>query len=167
MGSGQYAGGGGIQGLERGTKSRLGLVIETKQDTCPKCTKKTKWDRWTGETQTAAVTSSIPEKLQKRIFELYKYTDVIEQRKREAQKLIIDHRFPMNRWGGAEDKNPSDMEEEAIRAKFQLLKKDDDGNHNLLKSRACENCVKTGKRGKPFGIPFMVYCRQGCGFGEV
>lgn len=33
----QYAGGGGIQGLERGTKSRPGLVIESKNELCSIC----------------------------------------------------------------------------------------------------------------------------------
>ena len=35
-----------------------------------------------------------------------------------------------------------------------MLKKDGAGNHNLLKSRSCERCIKTGKRGTPFGIRF-------------
>jgi hypothetical protein len=34
------------------------------------------------------------------------------------------------------------------------LKKDAAGNHNLLKSRSCERCIKLGKRGTPFGIRF-------------
>ncbi|WP_373530494.1 hypothetical protein [Nostoc sp.] len=40
--SGQYAGGGGIQGLERGNKQRAGLVIETESKYCEFCGKKTK-----------------------------------------------------------------------------------------------------------------------------
>ena len=38
--SNQYAGGGGIQGLQRGTKMRDGLVIETKSQPCQTCGKK-------------------------------------------------------------------------------------------------------------------------------
>ncbi len=60
----------------------------------------------------------------------------------------------MLRWGGAEPKNAADMGEEEIHQKFQVLKKDAFGNHNLLKSRACETCLKTDKRGTPFGIQF-------------
>ena len=60
----------------------------------------------------------------------------------------------MERWGTAELRNPVDMSEEEIERKFQLLKKDESGNHNLLKSRACERCIDTGKRGYPFGIKF-------------
>jgi len=46
------------------------------------------------------------------------------------------------------------MSEDEINKKFQLLKKDASGNHNLLKSRSCKRCIKTGKRGTPFGIKF-------------
>lgn len=60
----------------------------------------------------------------------------------------------MEPWGAAEARNPDNMTVEEIRRKFQLLKKDAAGNHNLLKSRACERCIDTGKRGNPFGIKF-------------
>lgn len=45
----QYAGGGGIQGLQRGTKSRPGLVIITEIATCFDCNKTKSCDKWTGE----------------------------------------------------------------------------------------------------------------------
>lgn len=82
----------------------------------------------------------------KRIMAYYNYTDAIEQRKRLPHELIVDHRFPMERYGELEDENPDDMTNEQIQKKFQLLKKDDSGNHNLLKSRACEKCIQTGER---------------------
>ncbi|HEY5042755.1 MAG TPA: hypothetical protein VIK53_12210 [Verrucomicrobiae bacterium] len=47
--SGQLAGGGGIQGLQRGTSARSGLKIESKTDHCAQCKRKTRWDRWTGD----------------------------------------------------------------------------------------------------------------------
>ena len=46
------------------------------------------------------------------------------------------------------------MSEQEIKRKFQLLKKDEGGNHNLLKSRACERCIAHKKRGTPLGIKF-------------
>ena len=152
--SGQYAGGGGIKGLQRGNKSRPGLIIVKKNEFCLQCQKKTRWDRWTGEIREANAAASIPKKLTQRILELYSYTDVIEQRKRSAHELVIDHRFPMERWGSIEESLSTNMDEDKIRQKFQLLKKDVSGNHNLLKSRACERCIKYGKRGTPFGIKF-------------
>ena len=151
--SGQYAGGGGIKGLQRGNKSRPGLIIVKKNEFCLQCQKKTRWDRWTGEIREANAAANVPKKLTQRILELYSYTDVIEQRKRSAHELVIDHRFP-KRWGSIEESLSINMDEDKIRQKFQLLKKDISGNHNLLKSRACERCIKYGKRGTPFGIEF-------------
>ena len=152
--SDQYAGGGGIQGLERGTKKRPGLVMETKSDYCTTCNKKTTWDRWTGEIKEANAPANVPKRLVGKILEVYKYKDIIENRERQDHELVIDHRFPMERWGESETNHDINMTETEIRKKFQLLKKDMAGNHNLLKSRSCENCIKTGKRGSPMGIHF-------------
>ena len=154
-GSEQLAGGGGVQGLERGTKNRPGIVIETTRRYCDVCGKQTKWDQWTGEFQESNSAAGLPVALQTRILDHYGYTDSIEQRKRQAHELVIDHRLPMERWGTAESSNPIDMSEEDIQNKFQLLKKDKSGNHNLLKSRACEHCIATGYRGYPLGIKFF------------
>ena len=150
----QYAGGGGIQGLQRGTKSRPGLVIVTDTVICNDCGKTKACDRWTGEYKNSNTATGIPPKLQKKILEHYSYTDCIEQRVRHAHDLVIDHRFPMERWGDVEDANKVDMTADEIDEKFQLLKKDDAGNHNLLKSRACERCIATNKRQYPLGIKF-------------
>ncbi|MCG1024511.1 hypothetical protein [Dehalobacter sp.] len=155
IGSEQLAGGGGVQGLQRGTKSRPGVVIESKKQHCSSCNKKTNWDRWTGEFKESNSAYGISKKLQKKILDHYKYEDSIEQRRRTVHELIIDHRFPMQRWGGIENPNKSEMNEEQIQRKFQLLKKDSSGNHNLLKSRACERCITSGKRGYPMGVKFF------------
>ncbi len=154
IGSTQIAGGGGIQGLQRGTKSRPGLITETKREYCDVCKKTSTWDRWTGEYTESSSAAGLPRKLQTQIFEYYDYTDSIEQRRRQTHELVIDHRFPMERWGAIEERNPSDMSDQYIERKFQLLKKDSSGNHNLLKSRACERCIATGKRGYPMGIKY-------------
>lgn len=154
IGSGQYAGGGGIQGLERGTRSRPGLAIKTATQYCNNCQRITRQDCWTGEIKTANSAANIPVALVQRILNVYAYTDVIEQRKRSAHELVIDHRFPMERWGESESPHLTSMSEDEIKKKFQLLKKDTSGNHNLLKSRSCERCIKTGKRGTPLGIKF-------------
>lgn len=152
--SGQYAGGGGIQGLQRGSGQRPGLEIEQKNDFCTKCNKSTRWDRWTGEIKTANYAANIPSALADRILAEYRFIDEIEQRVRAKHELVIDHRFPMERWGQGEQPHLSSMASQEIRSKFQLLKKDSSGNHNLLKSRACERCIQTGKRGTPFGINY-------------
>jgi hypothetical protein len=153
--SGQLAGGGGIQGLQRGTKDRPGLKIESKTDQCERCGRKTRWDRWTGEHQSANAPAGIPKTLAVRILTHYSNTDATEQRERPVHALVIDHRFPMIRWAATEAKLSAEMSESDIEQKFQLLKFDAGGNHNLLKSRACELCFLTGQRGTPFGIRFF------------
>lgn len=150
----QLAGGGGVGGLRRGSRCRPGLNIVSEIRSCPQCGSMGKWDRWDGTFKNANSASGLPKKLQAKILKHYGYTDVIEQRVRQEHALIIDHRFPMERWGAAEPRNPNDMSAQEIEKKFQLLKKDDAGNHNLLKSRACERCIATGKRGYPLGIKF-------------
>lgn len=152
--SGQYAGGGGIQGLQRGSGTRPGLEIERKSDLCAVCKKITRSDRWTGGIKTANAPANISPRLIEKILSEYGYEDVIEQRVRAKHELVIDHRFPMERWGESEPPLRDTMAGDEIRAKFQLLKKDVAGNHNLLKSRACERCIETEKRGAPLGIEF-------------
>lgn len=153
-GSGQYAGGGGIQGLERGTHTRPGLQIESQRRPCRTCTHPTLQDRWTGKFTKATAHSTISQKLQHRILKFYEHRDAIEGSKRPAAQLIVDHRFPANRWGATETKNLDSMTNGEIQQKFQLLKKDSSGNHNQLKSRACEKCFTSGERGSPLGILF-------------
>jgi hypothetical protein len=153
--SGQIAGGGGIQGLQRGTKQRPGLVIESKREHCPNCGRVTLHDRWSGSYRLAVTANSIPPAAARRIRVYYDHTDVIELRQRPESEIVIDHRFPMLRWGGPELKVDYAARDDEMCRHFQLLKKDQAGNHNLLKSRACERCFKDGKRGTPFGINFF------------
>lgn len=150
----QYAGGGGIQGLQRGTKSRPGLAISTERKFCEICQRQTTWDRWNGKIKEATAPANLPLSLVEKILKVHSYQDVIEQRQRPRHELVIDHRFPMLRWGKVELANDLKMSEIEIKKKFQLLKKDAGGNHNLLKSRSCERCIKIGKRGTPLGIKF-------------
>lgn len=152
--SDQYAGGGGIQGLQRGNRSRNGLVIVQDKRKCDVCGRKTTWDRWTGEEREPTAPAYIPKPLIRRIFDAYGYKDAIEQRERSAHELIPDHRFPMERWDQSENKLDPAMPIDEIRQKFQVLKKDEGGNHNRLKSEACHNCFKSQERGKPLGIAF-------------
>jgi len=152
--SGQPAGGGGIDGLKDGTKSRPGLMIVKESRYCDICMKKTSWDRWTGEYIKANPAQDIPKKLQMRVRDYYNNEDAIEQRKRKDNQLVVDHRFPKIRRGGIEIVDSTDMSSEDIKEMYQLLKKDDSGNHNKLKAEACIKCFNTGKRGKPLGINF-------------
>ncbi len=153
--SGQLAGGGGIQGLQRGSGARPGLCIETESRECVKCKRKTKHDRWTGQFRTAVTARSIPSNVAERIRVYFKSRDVVEDLKRHADELVIDHKFPMLRWDGPDSHLDFGVTIEQICEHFQLLKKDRVGNHNLLKSRACEACKDSGVRGTPFGVKFF------------
>ena len=154
VGSSQYAGGGGIQGLQGATNKREGLEIEKERRDCERCGKKTTQDRWTGRTKKAGAATNIPPKLVTKILEAYKRQDAIEDREREPHELVVDHRFPLLRWDEKERPHNPEMSVIEIKKKFQLLKKDQSGNHNLLKSRACEHCVKHKERGTPLNINF-------------
>jgi hypothetical protein len=95
----------------------------------------------------ANASANIPPQLVARILEFYRYKDVIENRIRQSHELVIDHRFPMERWGISEPSHDVNMSVAEMRNKFQLLKKDSAGNHNLLKSSEEHQWISD------FGIP--------------
>ncbi len=88
--------------------------------------------------------------LAKKIKEIYKNEEAVFLRKLPPKELEVDHKFPQVRWSSNEKENSLEMSEEQIRAKFILLTR----SNNLLKSRQCERCVKTGQRGNFPGILF-------------
>ncbi len=94
----------------------------------------------------------ITSKLAKRVKDLYLNEEAVFLRKLSFRELEIDHKFPQIRWESNEDSN-EDLTDEQLKEKFILLNR----NNNLLKSRYCENCVQTGKRGSFPGIKFW-YC---------
>lgn len=155
--SGQIAGSGGIQGLERGTRKRPGLEIESVRRHCKNCKRTLTFDRWTGKFVEPTHMAALSPKLIERILKVFDYTDAVDQKKRPISELTIDHKFPMVRWpkdyGDLDNDKMSDGE---IKSRYQLLKKSNGTvSHNLLKSRACESCIKTKNRGMPFGIRFF------------
>ena len=157
VGSGQLAGSGGIQGLKRGGSKRPGIKIESKNDYCTKCKMTAMHDRWTGNWTHSVHAHTVSETMELRILSYFHRKDVVEQTTRSVTDLTIDHKFPMSRWpDNYGDKDKEDMSDEDIRDRFQLLKKSNGTiSHNRLKSEACVKCVKTGKRGTPFGIKYF------------
>jgi len=95
------------------------------------------------------VRSTIPAKLAKKVKEVLNYEEAVYLRKMPSKEIEIDHKFPQVRWCRDEEKL-NDMSEQEIKQKFILLTR----SYNLLKSRFCERCVKTGKRGNFSGIYF-------------
>lgn len=159
VGTTQIAGSGGIKGLRNGTRSRDGLEIDSGRRHCQTCNKKTMQDRWTGVYIPAIPTGLFPREFSRHVFELFEHKDVVELTTRPPSHLTIDHKLPRIRWNSETGKMLNDystMQDEDILAHFQLLKRSNGAvNHNLLKSRACEKCCETGRRGTPFGIRFF------------
>lgn len=155
----QIAGGSGIQGLQRGSGERPGMDIRSENHLCRHCGRTTRHDRWNGQLKETTTPGTMPKNFQKRVLRLLGYRDVVENTERTASHLTIDHKLPMLRWDGRTAKAQTgygSMTDDDIRGTFQLLKKSNGSvSHNLLKSRACEECYKKGKRGTPFGISFF------------
>ena len=152
--SGQYAGGGGIQGLERGqTTIRPGCELESDRKECEKHGQ-TDHDRWTGFFKPNFSPGSISPQLQEKIFEMSGYRDTIENRTREQGMLMVDHKFPRGEFNARDDipynkilKNLESNDEAKVKIGqdyckkyFQVLKKDNVGNHNKMKTEFCGTC---------------------------
>lgn len=88
--------------------------------------------------------------LSKKVKKIYKNEEAVFLRRLSPNQLEVDHKFPQVRWGKDEDKNDPKMSEAEIKDKFVLLTR----SNNLLKSRYCENCYKSGKRGCFPGIRY-------------
>jgi len=85
--------------------------------------------------------------LKRRIKSILGYREVCFNVVRTDVELLIDHKFPSQRWNVPESDNPSDMSIADILRKFQLLS----NQTNMWKSRYCDTCYKTGKRGEFMG----------------
>lgn len=117
---------------------------------CPNCGIKTvhrKLQSTEIVTENLKARSDIPEKIKKRVKELYNCIDEYSMRTEFAKDLEVDHRTPQVRWTENETDN-SNLTDEQIKEKFMPLTK----KNNLLKSRICEECVKTNKRGKGYKV---------------
>lgn len=94
--------------------------------------------------------SGISTKFAKKVKDIYKDTEALFLREFPPRELEVDHKFPQIRWSKNENKNLESMTSGEIKSKFILLTR----SNNLLKSRQCEKCLKTGTRGNFPGIYF-------------
>lgn len=130
-----------------------GYDVETgRRRWCSECQDKQTHYRLTSSTPTAPSTQrlQISEKLRQRVLKHYKNQNAITFRQMNPELLEVDHRFPHVRWSAPEAYDPN-MSEKELYHKFQLLTRE----HNLWKSRYCERCKKTRKRGTFIGINFF------------
>jgi len=88
---------------------------------------------------------SFSPKIRKQILSYYNNKDAILGYAPTGRAIEIDHRIPEVRWTESEKELPKELTESEIEKRYMLLVRE----HNLLKSRNCERCNKTGKR-QPF-----------------
>ncbi len=91
------------------------------------------------------------DKLKDRMKKLLWNIEVCFNIKRSPSELLIDHKFPSQRWKWKESENKDNMNEKRIREKFQLLS----NQTNMWKSRYCDRCVKENKRWDYMGIKWF------------
>lgn len=89
------------------------------------------------------IRSGLSQKLAKKIKEVLGFEEAVFLREMPSKELEVDHKFPQVRWDKDEEENSADMPGKEIKEKFILLTR----SNNLLKSRHCERCFKTGERG--------------------
>lgn len=150
-----------------------GFCIATKNIRCENCNKSTFHDLLIKiplfDESNVVKRYPIPTNLKKRIYTLFNYREACFFRKESPRNLIIDHKFPSDRWIEGETLNTNDMSDKDIINKFQLLT----NQTNMIKNRECAKCVRTGKRGIFMGITWYYegdenwngktpYDEQGC-----
>lgn len=131
---------------------KRGYVIATKTRSCSTCNSRTYQDILILLTINAQrrqeYRQPIDEATKARIISVLGYKDAVFDVIRTAREFVIDHKFPSQRWNCVESKNHSNMSEQEIRNKFQLIT----NQTNMLKSRFCDDCVKTENRATFMGI---------------
>ncbi|MBW4575289.1 MAG: hypothetical protein KME08_08395 [Aphanothece sp. CMT-3BRIN-NPC111] len=133
---------------------KAGFFIASKRIRCKNvCKKKTMHDLLVMITSPKELTKNelrkpISSSLNERIMKLLKRTEVVFDQQRTTKELVIDHKFPSQRWSEPETDNNNNMSDNDIKKKFQLL----NNQTNLLKSRECDRCVSENIRGEFMGI---------------
>jgi rubrerythrin len=132
---------------------KRGFFVASKRKDCRNCQKKTMYDLLVMATSPKDLIKiefrkPISQHLNERILKVLKRKETVFNQVRTSRELVIDHKFPSQRWLRPETDNNDDMSDEDIRKKFQLL----NNQTNLLKSRECDRCVAEGIRGQFMGI---------------
>lgn len=123
-----------------------GYIIASRKMDCPSCGKKQTFDlliRLPRQEVDVVKRYNISHRLRNKIKSILPLKDACFGTPQKANELIIDHKFPSQRWINGETINFDSMSEEQIKSKFQLLT----NQTNLIKSRYCDNCVATNHRG--------------------
>jgi len=128
-----------------------GFIIATQSKGCPVCQKKQYHDILLPiEVEAEAKVEfrkPISASMMKNIIEVLERKDVFFDAYRPPEQFVIDHKFPSQRWTEEESDNDN-LSDDEIKEKFQLLT----NQSNMLKSRLCDNCCRTGKRPDFLGV---------------
>ncbi len=118
---------------------------------CENCERKTVHRRmkYPFPTDESVTRGDMPESFKTRVRKLYDHRDAFDGSS-PSTTIEVDHRIPEVRWKESEDFDFENMDDDEIREHFQVLSR----KNNLMKSRKCEKCDKTGKRPSFFGIEF-------------
>jgi hypothetical protein len=132
---------------------KKGFIIASKRKSCCLCNKTQMHDllimaKLSDTIAKSELRKPIPVELGKRIIKVLEHKECVFDQVRTKTELIIDHKFPSQRWSEPESNNNLSMTDASIKKKFQLLS----NQTNMLKSRECDKCVKTGLRGQFMGI---------------
>jgi len=120
---------------------------------CKKCKRKTPHRRLISlkREESDVGRGKFPEKLKQKIRKYYQNKDALTGGSITGRTPEVDHKIPQIRWTEKEQNYNSEMSNSDIEKKFMILSRE----NNLLKSRACEKCVKTGKRQPLLEIEFF------------
>lgn len=118
---------------------------------CENCDSKTvhRKMKHTFPTEKPIVRAQMPRSFKTRVRKLYNHKDAFDG-STPSTTVEVDHRKPEVRWDESEDIDFDNITDKEIKEKFQVLSR----KNNLLKSRKCEQCVKTGERPPFMGIEF-------------
>jgi hypothetical protein len=137
---------------------KMGYVIASKRLVCSNCKKNGMHDLLVMMPMIEPtflngneLRAPMSDNLKKRIKMILGHKEVCFNVKRTGNELLIDHKFPSQRWVSPESPNPDNMPEATIKRKFQLLS----NQTNMWKSRYCDRCVKEGMRGDFMGIKWF------------
>lgn len=134
--------------FEKGNAGSNNWDARIRCETCGKTTVHRKL-RTLERLTTTSARANISPKVAARVKALYDNREAVLLRQQPPNLLEVDHKFPQIRWNKDEESNDNKSDAELM-AKFVLLTRND----NLKKSRVCENCVRTNKRGYFPGIRY-------------
>ena len=146
-----------VQFLRTGTKSRPGVHIASRWRSCAQCDRVTRQDKWRRSFAPTTSSVTIPPRVAIRIIKLLGERDVMSRAVRHPNQLAPHHKLPAMRWSpeeAARQADYSDLSDQDIRARFQLLTRSASGN-SQLKRQACARCFESGQRGTPTGIEYF------------